>query len=127
RDCQNAFARRNSLVLSTTYVFCCVAHGVPLEIGVTGQYHKTCGVSSRFWPQAVLTEERSNAMKYNALFGLRLLLGLVLLAAGSGQTGGLGLVVQQIETIGPRQWLSLMAGSIVSSAVRAGLNRSEMS
>jgi len=84
-------------------------------------------VSSRFWPQAVLTEERSNAMKYNALFGLRLLLGLVLLAAGSGQTGGLGLVVQQIETIGPRQWLSLMAGSIVSSAVRAGLNRSEMS
>jgi hypothetical protein len=35
-------------------------------------------------------------------------------------------VVQQIETIGPRQWLSLMAGSIVSSAGRAGLNRSEM-
>ena len=37
-------------------------------------------------------------------------------ASGSGQTGGLGLVVQQIETIGPRQWLSLMAGSIVFSA-----------
>ena len=64
-------------------------------------------------------------MKYKALFGLRLLLGLLLFATGSGQTGGLGLVVQQIETIGPRQWLK-MAGSIVSSAGRAGLNRSEM-
>jgi uncharacterized membrane protein YphA (DoxX/SURF4 family) len=57
-----------------------------------------------------------NTMKCRALFGLRLLLGLILFAAGSGQTGGLDLVVQQIQTIGPRQWLSLMAGSIVSSA-----------
>jgi hypothetical protein len=65
-------------------------------------------------------------MKYKTLFSLRLLVGLVLFAVGSGQTGGLGLVVQQIETIGPRQWFSLMAGSIVSSAARAGLNRSEM-
>lgn len=66
-------------------------------------------------------------MRYKALFGLRLLLGLLLFASGSGQTGGLSLVVQQIETIGPRQWFSLMAGSIVSSAAaRARLNRSEM-
>jgi len=65
-------------------------------------------------------------MKYKALFWFRLLVGLVLFAAGSGQTGGFSLVVQQIETIGPRQWFSLMAGSIVSSAARAGLNRSEM-
>jgi hypothetical protein len=64
-------------------------------------------------PQAVLTEER----RFHAMiFGLRLVLGLLLFASGSGQTGGLGLVVQQIETIGPRQWLSLMAGSIVFSA-----------
>ncbi len=55
-------------------------------------------------------------MKYKALLGLRLLLGLLAVALGSGQTGGLSLVVQQIETIGPRQWLGLMAGSIVSSA-----------
>jgi hypothetical protein len=55
-------------------------------------------------------------MKSKALFGLRLLLGLLLFAAGSGQTGGLDVVVQQIRTIGPRQWLSLMAGSIVSNA-----------
>ena len=52
-------------------------------------------------------------MKYKSLFWLPLLVGAVLFAAGSGQTGGLGLVVQQIETIGPRQWFSLMAGSIV--------------
>ena len=63
-------------------------------------------------------------MKYKVLLGLRLLLGLVLFT-GSGQPGGLGLVVQQIETIGPRQWLSLVAGSVVSSAARAALNRSE--
>jgi hypothetical protein len=66
----------------------------------------------------VLTEERINAMKYKAFFGLRLLLGVLLFAAGSGQIGGLGLVVQQIETIGTRQWLNLMVGSIVSSAQR---------
>src|SRR5260370_29157195 len=59
---------------------------------------------------------RKDAMKHKTLRGLQLLLGLLLFAAGSGQTGGLGLVVQQIETIGPRQWLSLMAGSIVFSA-----------
>jgi hypothetical protein len=51
-------------------------------------------------------------MKCKAPYGLRLLLGLVLFAVGSGQTGGLDLVVQHIQTIGPRQWLSLMAGSI---------------
>ena len=65
-------------------------------------------------------------MKHKTLRGLQLLLGLLLFAAGSGQTGGVGLVVQQIEAVGARQWLSLMAGSIVSSAGRAGLNRSEM-
>ena len=55
-------------------------------------------------------------MKCKALYGFRLLLGLVLFAIGSGQTGALDLVVQHIQTIGPRQWLSLMAGSIVSNA-----------
>jgi hypothetical protein len=55
-------------------------------------------------------------MKCKALYGLRLLLGLVLFAIGSGQTSGLDLVVQHIQTIGPRQWLSLMAGSIVPNA-----------
>ena len=54
-------------------------------------------------------------MKYRALYGLRLLLGLILFAVGSGQTGGLDVVIQHIQTIGPRQWLTLMAGSIVSN------------
>ncbi len=53
-------------------------------------------------------------MKCKALSALRLLLGLLAFAAGSDQTGGFGLVLQQIETIGPRQWLNLMAGTIVS-------------
>ena len=53
-------------------------------------------------------------MKHRTLRGLRFLLGLLLFAAGSGQPGGLGL--QQIETVGARQWLNLLAGSIVSSA-----------
>jgi hypothetical protein len=52
-------------------------------------------------------------MKCRMLFGLRLLLALLLLAAGSGQTGGLDVVVQHIQAAGPRQWLSLMASSIV--------------
>jgi hypothetical protein len=36
------------------------------------------------------------------------------------------LVLSATYVSAPRQWLSLMAGSIVSSAARAGLNRSEM-
>ncbi len=55
-------------------------------------------------------------MTHKTLRWLRLLLGLLLFGAGGGQPGGIDLVVQQIETIGARQWLSLMAGSIVSSA-----------
>src|SRR5436309_1939188 len=72
-------------------------------------------MSSPFkWP-AGPDRERNKDMKCKALLGLRLLLGIVALAIGSGQTGGLSLVAQQIETIGPRQWLGLMAGSIASS------------
>ena len=56
-------------------------------------------------------------MKYKTLFALRLLLGLVVLAIGNGQTGSLGLVFQQIEAIGPRQWLNLMAGTIAPTAL----------
>ncbi len=62
-------------------------------------------------------------MKCKVLFGLRLLLGLVLFAIGSGQTGGFDVVVRQIETIGPRQWLNLMAGSLASSAVVAPVSQ----
>jgi hypothetical protein len=54
--------------------------------------------------------------KYKALLGLQLLLAVAVLTLGGGQSGGLRLLVQQIETIGARQWLGLMAGSIASSA-----------
>ncbi len=53
-------------------------------------------------------------MKHRTLRGLQLLLGLVLFAAGSGQPGGFDLVVQQIEIMGARQWLGLMAGSVIA-------------
>ncbi|HEY7247531.1 MAG TPA: hypothetical protein VH678_26970 [Xanthobacteraceae bacterium] len=54
-------------------------------------------------------------MKCKSLLALRILLGLIVLAIGNGQTGGLGLVFQQIEAIGPRQWLNLMAGTITAN------------
>jgi hypothetical protein len=55
-------------------------------------------------------------MKHKALRGLRIVLGaIIVLVAGGSQRDGLSLVVQQIQIIGPRQWLSLMAGSIVAS------------
>jgi hypothetical protein len=59
-------------------------------------------------------------MKHKALRGLRVILGLIVvfagIASGGGQRDGFSLVVQQIALIGPRQWLGLMAGSVVSSA-----------
>ena len=59
-------------------------------------------------------------MKHKALRGLRVVLGLIVVfasaAGGGGQRDGFSLVVQQIGLIGPRQWLGLMASSIVSSA-----------
>ena len=55
-------------------------------------------------------------MKGKALRGLRVVLSLIAFAASGGQQDGLNLVVQQIRTVGPRQWLGLMAGSIVTSA-----------
>jgi len=65
-------------------------------------------------------------MKHRTLRGLQLLLGLVLFAVGSGQPGGFDLVVQQIEIMGARQWLGLMAGSAInplSERVAAALPR----
>jgi hypothetical protein len=56
-------------------------------------------------------------MKHQALRGLRAVFSLIIVAAtGGGQGGELGLVVQQIGVIGPRQWLGLMAGSFVAGA-----------
>jgi hypothetical protein len=53
-------------------------------------------------------------MKRKLLLGLRILLSVVVLAAVGSRSDGLGLAVEQIRIIGARQWLGLMAGSIVA-------------
>src|SRR5262245_14259570 len=57
---------------------------------------------------------RINAMHHQALRGLQIALALLLFAAGGGQPIGLGLVAQQVEMIGARQWLGLMAASAMA-------------
>jgi len=52
-------------------------------------------------------------MKHQALRWLRVSLGLLLLAAGGGQGGGFDLLAQQIQVMGARQWLGLVAGSAI--------------
>jgi hypothetical protein len=53
-------------------------------------------------------------MKHKALRALGVALSLIVFAAVGGQHDGLNLVVQQIRAIGARQWLGLMAGTIVA-------------
>jgi len=55
-------------------------------------------------------------MKCKVFRGLRILLSVLAFAAAGSRTEGLSLVVQQISVIGARQWLGLMAGSIVAGA-----------
>jgi hypothetical protein len=53
-------------------------------------------------------------MNHQASRWLRVLLGLLLFAAGGGQAGGFDLVAQQIQTMGARQWLGLMARAAIA-------------
>ena len=53
-------------------------------------------------------------MKHEASRWLRVVLGLLLFAAGGGQPGGFDLVAQQIQVMGARQWLGLMTGSAIA-------------
>ena len=55
-------------------------------------------------------------MKHKAARALGIALSLIVFAVGGSQQDGLNLLVQQIRAIGTRQWLGLMAGSIVGSA-----------
>jgi hypothetical protein len=55
------------------------------------------------------------AMKHKAARALGIALSLIVFALAGSQQDGLNLVVQQIRAIGTRQWLGLMAGSIVGS------------
>ncbi|TMJ25355.1 MAG: hypothetical protein E6G96_15870 [Alphaproteobacteria bacterium] len=54
-------------------------------------------------------------MRKKAFCWLRLLVGLLLVAGGAAPSGGLGVVLRHIEIAGPRQWLNLVAGSLVSN------------
>jgi hypothetical protein len=52
-------------------------------------------------------------MKQNAFRAWGLALGVFVLAAGGGRHDGLNLLVEQIRALGTRQWLGLMAESMV--------------
>ena len=56
-------------------------------------------------------------MKQNAFRALGVALSLLLFTAGNGQRDGLNLLVEQIRALGTRQWLGLMAGSMVPDAL----------
>ena len=60
-------------------------------------------------------------MKHKAARALAIALSLIVFAVGGSQQDGLNLLVQQIRAIGTRQWLGLMAGSIVGAPVIAPL------
>jgi len=53
-------------------------------------------------------------MKHQALRWLRVSLGLLLFAAGGGQSCGFALVAQQIQAMRERQSLGLMTGSAIA-------------
>src|SRR5262249_14343043 len=80
---------------------------VSTYVGVTSQYHKDDTKST----PTTDPDWRRITMKPQALRWLRVSLGLLLFAAGGGQPGGFDLVAQQIQVMGARQWLGLMAGS----------------
>jgi len=82
---------------------------VSIYMGVTSQYHKG---DTKSTPTAD-PDWRRITMKPQALRWLRVSLGLLLFAAGGGQPGGFDLVAQQIQVMGARQWLGLMAGSAI--------------
>ena len=54
-------------------------------------------------------------MKHKAARALGIALSLIAFAIGGSQQGGLNVMVDQIRAIGTRQWLGLMAGSIVGN------------
>jgi hypothetical protein len=55
-------------------------------------------------------------MKRKVLLASRILLSIVAFVVAGSRTEGLSLMVQQISSVGARQWLGLMVGSIVASS-----------
>jgi hypothetical protein len=56
---------------------------------------------------------KDQAVKKKGFCWLRLLLGLLVFAAIGSPPGGLGVVFRHIEIAGPRQWLNLVASSLI--------------
>jgi hypothetical protein len=85
---------------------------------VTGQYHKGSRKSHWFFSRQADGPDRTEvtAMKRKVLLASRILLSIVAFVAAGSRTEGLSLMVQQISSVGARQWLGLMVGSIVASS-----------
>ena len=58
------------------------------------------------------------------MYVLQFALGLAGLAAGGLKVGSLDLVIDQLDVIGPREWLGIMAGSLDSGWSRPSGNSS---
>jgi hypothetical protein len=58
--------------------------------------------------------KRKPFWKSKIIYVLQFALGLVALAAGGLKVGSLDLVIDQLDVIGPREWLGIMAGSLGS-------------
>jgi hypothetical protein len=56
--------------------------------------------------------KHQSILKSKAVYVLRLVLGLLAFAAGGLKPPALDVVVEQLEIMGPRQWLWLMTGSV---------------
>jgi hypothetical protein len=59
--------------------------------------------------------KRDPIWKSKIIYTLQFVLGLAALAAGGLKLGSLDLVIDQLDVIGPREWLGLMAGSVGSA------------
>jgi hypothetical protein len=58
-------------------------------------------------------------LKHSALYLLRLIVGVLLvLAAGGTKSPALDMVVEQLEIMGPRQWLWVLTGSAAAGPAR---------
>ena len=66
---------------------------------------------------------RNIIAKHSAARALGIALSLAAFAVGGSQQDGLNILVQQIRSIGPVQWLDLMAGSIIGTQVVAPLTK----
>jgi hypothetical protein len=68
--------------------------------------------------------KRKPFWKSKIIYVLQFALGLSALAAGGLRVGSLDLVIGQLDVIGPREWLGIMAGSLGSGWPRPQGNTS---